>query len=170
MSGTKLELATKACNHVKLVHGLSISSEENDEQGRYNNTDDKYEIPEIADLNSGWTGDKFGIPAVTHNDVQEYLINSHHRTADKRKMKCYRQFIRGYNFFKEQYIHKIMINKIDEASPYCYIRSKCFPSMKQGLYPVRSMDSGDESAGFSKWAGTRYFYPPEIVYSTGRNY
>jgi hypothetical protein len=25
-------------------------------------------------------------------------------------------------------------------------------------------------AGVSKWAGTRYFYPPEIVYSTGRNY
>jgi hypothetical protein len=23
---------------------------------------------------------------------------------------------------------------------------------------------------FSKWAGTRYFYPPEIVYCTGRNY
>jgi hypothetical protein len=65
VSGTKLELATKACNHVKLVHGLSISLEENDEQGRYNNTDDKYEIPEIADLNSGWTSDKFGIPSVT---------------------------------------------------------------------------------------------------------
>ena len=25
-------------------------------------------------------------------------------------------------------------------------------------------------SGISKWAGTRYFYPPEIVYSTGRNY
>ena len=25
-------------------------------------------------------------------------------------------------------------------------------------------------AGVSKWAGTRYFYPLEIVYSTGRNY
>ena len=25
-------------------------------------------------------------------------------------------------------------------------------------------------AGVSKWAGTRYFYPPEIVYSTGRNF
>ena len=24
--------------------------------------------------------------------------------------------------------------------------------------------------GVSKWAGTQYFYPPEIVYSTGRNY
>ena len=22
-------------------------------------------------------------------------------------------------------------------------------------------------AGFSKWAGTRYFYPPKMVYSTG---
>jgi hypothetical protein len=53
VSGTKLELVAKACNHVKLVHGLSISLEENDEQGRYNNTDDKYKIPEIVDLNSG---------------------------------------------------------------------------------------------------------------------
>jgi hypothetical protein len=25
-------------------------------------------------------------------------------------------------------------------------------------------------SGVSKWVGTRYFYPPEIVYSTGRNY
>jgi hypothetical protein len=25
-------------------------------------------------------------------------------------------------------------------------------------------------AGVSKWAGTRYFYSSEIVYSTGRNY
>jgi hypothetical protein len=30
--------------------------------------------------------------------------------------------------------------------------------------------SRQDSAGVSKWAGTRYFYPPEIVYSTGRNY
>ena len=28
----------------------------------------------------------------------------------------------------------------------------------------------DLYSGVSKWAGTRYFYPPEIVYSTGRNY
>ena len=27
-----------------------------------------------------------------------------------------------------------------------------------------------KQSGVSKWAGTRYFYPPEIVYSTGRNY
>ena len=26
------------------------------------------------------------------------------------------------------------------------------------------------SPGVSKWAGTQYFYPSEIVYSTGRNY
>jgi hypothetical protein len=29
---------------------------------------------------------------------------------------------------------------------------------------------GYSTAGVSKWAGTRYFYPPEIVYSTVRNY
>jgi hypothetical protein len=27
-----------------------------------------------------------------------------------------------------------------------------------------------KSTGVSKWAGIRYFYPSEIVYSTGRNY
>ena len=27
-----------------------------------------------------------------------------------------------------------------------------------------------QAPGVSKWAGTRYFYPPENVYSTGRNY
>ena len=27
-----------------------------------------------------------------------------------------------------------------------------------------------QQTGVSKWAGTRYFYPPEMVYSTGRNY
>jgi hypothetical protein len=29
---------------------------------------------------------------------------------------------------------------------------------------------GRPHSGVSKWAGTRYFYPSEIVYSTGRNY
>jgi hypothetical protein len=32
------------------------------------------------------------------------------------------------------------------------------------------VDEFQDAAGVSKWAGTRYFYPPEIVYSTGRNY
>ena len=31
-------------------------------------------------------------------------------------------------------------------------------------------ETKNHNPGVSKWAGTRYFYPPEIVYSTGRNY
>ena len=34
------------------------------------------------------------------------------------------------------------------------------------LYLIFSLDN----TGVSKWVGTRYFYPPEVVYSTGRNY
>jgi hypothetical protein len=33
----------------------------------------------------------------------------------------------------------------------------------EGIYP-------EFDAGISKWAGTQYFYPSDIVYSTGRNY
>jgi len=36
---------------------------------------------------------------------------------------------------------------------------------------VSSIQKGlNEIAGVSKWSGTRYFYPSEIVYSTGKNY
>ena len=34
----------------------------------------------------------------------------------------------------------------------------------------RQPNSVYKLSGVSKWASTRYFYPPEIVYSTGRNY
>ena len=65
-------------------------------------------------------------------DVETYLLKS--RSDDNEKMSCYRQFIRGFNFYKENYIHDIMINMIDDDSKRCYIRSQCFPSMKTGKY------------------------------------
>jgi hypothetical protein len=34
-----------------------------------------------------------------------YLLKS--RSDDNEKMSCYRQFIRGFNFYKENYIHDI---------------------------------------------------------------
>jgi hypothetical protein len=61
-----------------------------------------------------------------HTDVENYLINSRHRTVDGKKMSCYRQFIRGYNFHKEGYVHNIMMNNISTENPLCYVRSKCF--------------------------------------------
>ena len=36
-------------------------------------------------------------------DVETYLLKS--RSDDNERMSCYRQFIRGFNFYKENYIH-----------------------------------------------------------------
>ena len=70
------------------------------------------DIPDIKDLRSGWTGKSDMFPKIKIQDVENYLIHSSHRTVDAKKMQCYRQYIRGLNFFKEGYIHKIMMNEI----------------------------------------------------------
>lgn len=135
ITGSKLELCTRACEYIKRNCLRALSLEEssiNCESA--DNEQNNATIPDIETLNSGWTSEKSMFPTVTHKDVENYLVNSTHRTADHNKMDCYRQFIRGFNFFKEQYIHKLMVNIINDDFPYCYVRSKCFPSMKQGLY------------------------------------
>ena len=38
-------------------------------------------------------------------DVETFLLKS--RSDDNEKMSCYRQFIRVFNFYKENYIHEI---------------------------------------------------------------
>ena len=38
-------------------------------------------------------------------DVETYLLKS--RSDDNEKMSCYRKFNRGFNFYKENYIHDI---------------------------------------------------------------
>jgi hypothetical protein len=38
-------------------------------------------------------------------DVETYLLKC--RSDDNEKMSCYRQFIRVFNFYKEDYIHDI---------------------------------------------------------------
>jgi hypothetical protein len=61
---------------------------------------------------------------------------------------------------------------------FCLLSAKsemvvpCF-GIRYFIFKISSKPSFVEAvlwAGVSKWAGTRYFYPPEIVYSTGRNY
>jgi hypothetical protein len=43
-------------------------------------------------------------------DVETYLLKS--RLDDNEKMSCYRQFIRVFNFYKENYIHDIPFFKL----------------------------------------------------------
>lgn len=90
--------------------------------------------PSFEELTAGWTSNLNNMQKIMHTDVENYLINSRHRTVDRKKMSCYRQFIRGYNFHKEGYVHNIMMNNITTENPLCYVRSKCFASMKKEVY------------------------------------
>jgi hypothetical protein len=81
--------------------------------------------PSFEELTAGWTSNLNNMQKIMHTDVENYLINSRHRTVDRKKMSCYRQFIRGYNFHKEGYVHSIMMNilNISTENPLCYVRS-----------------------------------------------
>ena len=133
INGNKLELAQRV---VALLQSQS-SKDQTQSDNQVNNNDFATalnDIPCISDLQSGWTGKTDTFPNVTIKDVEHYLLHSSHRTEDSGKMQCYRQYIRGLNFYKEGYIHKIMMNDISPTSSFSYIRSKCYPSMKKGAY------------------------------------
>jgi hypothetical protein len=132
ISGNKSELALRCYNVNQLNHGIRQNIESNDE--RKNTNIDIQDIPPITELNSGWTSTQNLLPQILYKNVEDYLLHSTHRTKDREKMQCYRQFIRGFNFHKENYIHNIMVNLIDDMSKFCYVRSKCYPSMKQETY------------------------------------
>lgn len=127
ISGNKDELARRAFETNQTNNGVIASVLVSQQSNTVNNVD----IPSYNELNSGWTSDQALLPLISHQDVESYLIHSSHRTGDNEQMLCYRQFIRGYNFFKENYVHDLMINSIDDNCESCYIRSKCHPSMKQ---------------------------------------
>lgn len=88
--------------------------------------------PSFEELTAGWTSNLNNMQKIMHTDVENYFINSRHRTVDRKKMSYYRQFIRGYNFYKEGYVHNIMMNNnISTENPLYYVRSKCFASTKK---------------------------------------
>jgi hypothetical protein len=130
ISGNKNELAFRSFNANQVICGAN-SSVDDDVISDKDSVEDK-EVSLISELNTGWSSKENLFPQISHKDVETYLLKS--RSDDNEKMSCYRQFIRGFNFYKENYIHDIMINMIDDDSKRCYIRSKCFPSMKTGTY------------------------------------
>jgi hypothetical protein len=63
------------------------------------------EVPLISELNTGWSSKENIFSQISHQDVETYLLKC--RSDDNEKMSCYRQFIRGFNFYEENYIHDI---------------------------------------------------------------
>jgi hypothetical protein len=129
VSGNKRELAQRAFENLDTNKALHVDPPN---VNLDNDHASNQEIPEIGELTSGWSSDQYLRPTLSHKDIEHYLLNSSHRTGDKGKMLCYRQFVCGYNFYNEHYIHKVMTNIVNDSC--CYIHSKCFTSMKQGTY------------------------------------
>ena len=98
ISGSKNELALRASNANQVIYGANSSV---DDDVKY----DKDSVPLISELNTGWSSKENIFPQISHKDVETYLLKS--RSDDNEKMSCYRQFIRGFNFYKENYIHDI---------------------------------------------------------------
>ncbi|KAL3837282.1 hypothetical protein ACJMK2_022649, partial [Sinanodonta woodiana] len=92
----------------------------------------QHAAPAVNELQCVWTSKIDGRPHI--KDIDNYLLHSSHITEDSGKMQCYRKYIGGLNFYKEGYIHKVMCNAISDESARCYVRSKCYPSMKKGVY------------------------------------
>ncbi|KAJ8310074.1 hypothetical protein KUTeg_011939 [Tegillarca granosa] len=110
ISGTKLELAQRAfevnkednvCMPTSSVSDAREKGSLSDTESRSNSHVSDTDIISVDSLNSGWTSDTKLFPQISHRDVEQYLIYSSHRTEDSGKMECYRQFIRGFNFYKE---------------------------------------------------------------------
>ena len=95
----------------------------------------------------------------------------------------------GYNFRKRLFCWSLSLLFVVQFMSYCDVclrilvfnimpyRILVFNIMPyripvSNIMPYRILVSNimPYRTGVSKWAGTRYFYPPEIVYSTGRNY
>ena len=78
--------------------------------------------------------------------------------------------VTGYLFCQIVY-WQIKILAVLVNGAYCWFICTESCSVKWAVYlkfKKRTIES--TKAGVSKWAGTRYFYPSEIMYSTGRNY
>jgi hypothetical protein len=104
-SGNKNELALRASSANQVINGAN-SSVDDDVKYDTGSIEDR-EVPLISELNTGWSSKENIFPQISHKDVETYLLKS--RSDDNEKMSCYRQFIRGFDFYNENYIHDISI-------------------------------------------------------------
>ncbi|WAR17917.1 hypothetical protein MAR_032511 [Mya arenaria] len=115
ISGNKHDIATTALNFLQIELGISDSLSLSENNSVPPSSDN---LPIYDELSTGWSSDPALLPELALSDIEKYLIHSSHRTSDSMKMECYRQYIRGLNFYKENYAHKVMINTLSESSKW----------------------------------------------------
>jgi hypothetical protein len=100
---TRMSLRSEFSKANQFIYGAN-SSVDDDVKCDKDYVEDR-EVPLISALNTGWSSKENIFPQLSHKDVETYLLKC--RSDDNEKMSCYRQFIRAFNFYKENYIHDI---------------------------------------------------------------
>ena len=100
-------------------------------------------------------GIKIGVPVILLINMSNKLVNRRIGIVTEVNASSATitvQFEIGVAVGRVKTINGLMVNNV---------RSSLIKRQPNSVYKL---------SGVSKWASTRYFYPPEIVYSTGRNY
>lgn len=93
-------------------------------------TDEEYTVPSISSLDNNWEPLLTNLcPPLRSEDVDNYFLFNKNPVTGKTQ-GCHRQLKKAKKFCKEKYIYGLEHNEIGD-SPYCYIRGKCKPSMKE---------------------------------------
>ena len=84
------------------------------------------ELPHVNEL-SNWN-----LLSTTNcpEDVDNYFLYEKNPLTGKTK-QCNRQLKKSNKFCNENYVAEIEYNIVDDSSPYCVLRAKCKPSMRQ---------------------------------------
>ena len=82
VNGTKIDLAKRLLSTISTEKS---QINENKENKTPSSTPDQTSIPDIETFKTGWTSESKYFPKISHNDIENYLLHSSHRTEDHKK-------------------------------------------------------------------------------------
>ena len=127
----------KSGNKRVLIHRIirsltfDCSDDSDDTSGTSESEEELDNLPQFEALNDDWQDISTGLcPPLREDDVENYYIYNKNPLTGKSK-KCHRQLKKARKFANENFVFDIAMNSIDPSSPYCYVKGKCKPSMKE---------------------------------------
>ncbi len=87
------------------------------------------DLPNPKTLISDLTQDLSNIPAITINEIKEYLVYGECKFYAKEDMKCFKQ-LKAFKFFKDGHVQNIQLHMIHATGGYCFVKAKVLPSMR----------------------------------------
>ena len=72
------------------------------------------------------------LPKIRYSNIWKYLIED---VELKRQLSTEKPIVKGYNFYKSGHVLQAFVKR--EGSTF-YVKSKVLPSMKKGVYIVKS--------------------------------